>query len=463
MKPTTISVCLLVLASAAGTPAQAVTDEDIYASLRISLTPPGARAAGMGGAAIAWVDDAAASRINPARLASLTAPQALFEGRHRDYDSFSGGTHQIRFDPMINPYAGTTFSSRSSPEGGAVPALLSFAYPLPFAASVVLGVSRSEVLDLTSAASSVTRTVPLSAPQTPSGGDEVLRVSRGTLDMKVELYDLSAGWRLAPTLSVGGSLVVGRLDLSSATTGLLADPLQLTGPGMSDPRFDSGSTEPLVRTVSDGSDTDLAYSFGVSWKALQSLTLATAYRRGARFEVPGSSLDLVTRVKESFSNVVKLPDAAVVGVAWTRGDLTLALDVERVENSDLLEGMREGENVLTRSDFVRRVSYDLQDATEARLGLEHRRSYPTWTLALRGGAYTEHDSRIDLRRISGDVGALQGQSQAMSQGDFFPEGQTQLHVTMGAGARFHNLSVDFGIDLSDPLTQVAAAATYSFR
>jgi len=64
MKPTTISVCLLVLASAAGTPAQAVTDEDIYASLRISLTPPGARAAGMGGAAIAWVDDAAASRIN---------------------------------------------------------------------------------------------------------------------------------------------------------------------------------------------------------------------------------------------------------------------------------------------------------------------------------------------------------------------------------------------------------------
>lgn len=460
----------LVLVTLTASPAGAMTDEDIYGALRFPFNAPGGRASAMGGAGVALVDDSSAARFNPARLASINTPEFVVEAGRSSYASTFTSSGLIRFDPSVNPFAGMSFETTSSAGSGTTPAYLSFAYPLKVGGRpLVVALSRTEVLNLDLDARSLNRTTPLSAPVAPGAGDEVVRISRGTLDADLELYDFAAGWRLTPTFSVGGSLVAGRLRLSSETVGLLADPLQFTGPGMSDPRFSGTMPAPLSVTRSSGSDMDFAFSFASWWRPHHTISVAAVYRQGARFGIPSTSRNLSTSTSASFSNVVSQPDTAVVGVAWTpfdrnpsaaRQSLVFTLDLERVAYSDLLRGMRAGENVLTRSDFVRKVSYTASDATEAHLGMEFRRSFPSWTLALRGGLYTRQDGGPHLDRASGDVGALQGQSRAMKQGDFFRDRGTEWHETLGAGARFYSFSLDVAADLSDSVDRVVASLTY---
>src|SRR5437867_9127908 len=67
----------------------ALTDEDVYGALRIPFITPGGRIAAMGGAGLALVDDVAATRLNPARLAAVGAPEALVEGMMASYPTRS--------------------------------------------------------------------------------------------------------------------------------------------------------------------------------------------------------------------------------------------------------------------------------------------------------------------------------------------------------------------------------------
>ncbi|HEY3175377.1 MAG TPA: hypothetical protein VGK94_06390 [Candidatus Polarisedimenticolia bacterium] len=464
-----------ILCATSGIPAFAITDEEIYGALRFPRALPGARTAGMGGAGLALVEDPAASRINPARLASIGDPELLLEGRMRQSDDASGDSDLVLFDadPNGHPFAGTSTSARAGMDGGASASALGFAYPLRLTRPLVLSFSRVEGLDIGIGLSSVTRTTPPSVPVTPGGGDEVLRISRGRLDLDMELYNLAAGWRLTPTFSVGGTFVVGTMKISSETVGLLADPLQITRAGMFDPRFSGPCAEPLYVTTSDGSDTGLGFVFGSAWKPIPSLAVATAYRRGPRFELSAESRDLSLATRSSFTNVVKVPDAAAAGLAWTpflshpsavMQSLTFALDLERVEYSDLLDGLREREGILTRADVASNVSYDIGDAVEVRFGVEALRSFSTWTLALRGGLYTEHDQRLHLDGITDDPNSpLAGQGKALREGGFLlPDGRTDWHATLGAGARLYALCWDLAIDLSDSAAQVVLTGVYRF-
>jgi len=463
---------VLILNVAVAPRADAVTDEEIYTGLRFPLQPPGARLAAMGGAGLALVDDAAAARVNPARLGAINAPEIVIEGSMRSSSTVSTDSDFTRFDPSINPFAGTGFSTTVTDDGRTAPAYFSYAHPLKvLSRPLVVAFSRFQAVDVSLDARSASRTTPLSAPPVPSGGDNVLRISEGQLDAEVVLYDLAAGWRLTPTFAVGASLTAGRLSLSSETTGLLSDPLQFTGPGMSDPRFSGPAAAPLSRTRSDGTDTDFAFSFGAWWRPHPAVSVGTTYHRGPRFGIPATSRDLSAMTRERFTNVVKQPDTEAAGIVWTPfyrsasanlQTLTFALDLERIEYGDVLEGLRAGENVLTRSDFVRRVEYTADDALETHLGVEYRQSFLTWTLALRAGGYTEHDAGLRLSSASGDVGALQGQSRAMEEDGFLPGQHTRAHATFGAGARFYSLGFDVALDVSEHVHQLAASMTWRF-
>ncbi len=464
---------VLALGAAAASPVVAITDEEIYRHLQIPSVAPGARAAAMGGASLALSDDAAASRINPARLTAIDDPELVVEAGFPSSDSGSRSSDLTRFDRSINPFAGSRYEGAFSADGGVNLGLLSYAHPLKLDRPLVLGISRTLGIDLSLTAQAKSRTTPVSAPVTPSGGDEVTRISRGRLDADMALYNLAAGWRITPTFSAGGALVVGRLDLSAESEGLLADPLQFTVIGMTDPRFTGTAPEPLARTISDGSDTAFAFSFGTYWKPLRTLGVAAVFRRGPRFEIPSHSEDLSAGGgSESFTNVVKVPDRAALGVAWTPfvrhpstrlQSLTFTCDVERVQYEDLLEGLRTGEDVLTRSDFVRKVSYTIEDATEVHLGGEYRISFLTWTLAIRGGLYTLEDPALHLQHASGDSPGLEGESKALQSSGFLDGDDAQVRGTLGMGARFYSLSFDVAADVGEEAARVAASVSYLFR
>ncbi|HKY33245.1 MAG TPA: hypothetical protein VJV23_11960 [Candidatus Polarisedimenticolia bacterium] len=464
----------LILSSLAPLPpAFALTDEEIYSALRLPVVLPGARTAAMGRAGLALVDDPAALRINPARLAALGHRQGAFELRRDEAGDQSGRSSFVASDPGGgNPFAGARAASSSREDAGYRPLFLGYAHPLELLGRpLVAAVGRTEALDAALTARTTSTVVPISAPVAPDSGAEVTLVSEGSLQARVALWEAGAGWRITPSFAAGAALSFGTLDLNASTTGSLSDPLQLTGPGMVDPRFGAPVPSPLRSTRTSGSDTDLAVSFGAWWKPASALSVATVFRQGARFDLEGRSRDQVPGGSTPFSTRLELPDTAAVGLAWTplRGhpsaalqSLTLVLDVERVSRGGLASGVREGVNVLTSPMAVRTVTYESEDVTEARLGVEVRRSLPSWTLAVRGGLYTERVSAVRAVRIAGDVPPLEGHAEALSEAGFFEDEDDELHATLGAGFAFYALTLDLGADLSGEGSRFTASASYRF-
>jgi len=449
--------------------AAAITDEEAYRDLTLAGTPAGSRAAGMGGAGLALIDDPAGVILNPARLASITHRSGLIGLAARMFDDRSSATGRLRPDRSINPYAGTSVTAGASADEPVGAALLAYAHPFGFRRPIVLGVSRERVLDLSITASTRARTTPLSAPVTPSGGDEVLMVSKGDLDLSMTRYDLGAGWRITPQFSVGGAVVVGMLDLSSRSKGSLADPLQFTVPGMFDPRFSGSAPATLIEVRADGSDTSVAYRFGAWWRAAPGVSLATAFARGNRFSVPGVRRDRLSGSRDPFDDVLKVPDRASLGIAWNPfvrrasarlQSLTIACDLERVQYSDLLDGFASRRTIMTDRRFVRRVRFAAEDATEVRLGAEYEQKFVTWTLVVRGGAYTAHDGRVHLAGASGEPVALEGFGRALEESEAYARDDMEMHATLGAGARFYGFTLDGAIDLSGSGTRAMVSTTF---
>ena len=73
-------------------PAQALTDEEVYRTLRFQVSPPGARIMGMGGAGIAVADDPGAAYTNPAGLAYLDRPQVMMSFKGTSFDDTAMST-----------------------------------------------------------------------------------------------------------------------------------------------------------------------------------------------------------------------------------------------------------------------------------------------------------------------------------------------------------------------------------
>ncbi len=410
--------------------------------LEFSFSNPGARSLGFGGAFVALADDATAAFSNPAGLVQLLRPEVSIEGRAWSFSTPFTASGRVEGQPSgigVDTQAGLS-TARSSDEAAAV-AFLSFVYPRKWGS---LALYRHQLASF----ESLSETNGLFGGEAGPAARRFLD-RRGTTDVDVVSYGVSAAYRVSDTLSLGAGLAYfdGAMLLTTATFRPDDDSAAA--------RFAESSylaERGFARTSVTLDDADWGVSAGFLWSLSDSWRLGGVYRQGPALGIdaevfagpalgapipPGA---LIARASSRF----QIPDVYALGIAFrsASGAFTASLEWDRVENSSVIDGLDPG--IAAVEDLV------LDDADELHLGGEYvfLRSSPL--TALRLGVWLDPDHRL---RYRGD----DPYSAALLQA-----GDDEIHVAAGLGLAFESFQVDLGADFSDLRNTVSISAIYSF-
>jgi len=217
---------------------------------------------------------------------------------------------------------------------------------------------------------------------------------------------------------------------------ILADPRD-NGPANFDAPFFTRTS-----TFADGSA--VAGNLGLIWETTYSWRFAIAYRQGPEFRIQQNIFGQIS------SGRFHLPDQYVAGAAFQpTSALTISTEFDRVTYSSLL-----------RHNNLQQFGFDLQDGTEARLGMEYvfflgDPIKPT-RLALMAGAWSDPDHRLSFSRpvvVTNDL----------FRRAYFPtRGGRKNHISAGIGANFGSFQVDAGCDRSSDLSTCGLSAVMRF-
>ena len=458
-----------MLAAGFATPASAITDEEVFRTLRFSVATPGARAMGMGGASIALADDPGAVFSNPAGLGFLDRPQAMLDFRGSALDD-TAESHPGDFllGGLKTPASGTILLEE---DGVVSPHFLGYAHPI--GDSWTIAVARHEWLsqERDSFASYTSTAFPTFEASAPGVSREALS-SVGQLDLLMDVYSFAAAWAPAERVSLGLTVSAARLDVVAGVDNFTYAILDANGNGTPDTFL-----KPVdYRTEIDDSDVQLSFEAGVLWRPMDTLALGAVYREGPQF-------DLVERVRQDgvraadlrdnlvargigntdgeFFTTFAIPDSYGIGVAFGPylqsrggGGLTIALDAVHVEYADLLDGYVAGlNNQLFTTDSVG-VTVLLEDETEFHFGIGY-----SWTVGynnsihVRAGAYSDPDHSIVTAGRGAGLGAQAGRDDVW-------------HGTLGGGFTlkrgFYSFELDMAADISDLGEQYFGSALFKF-
>ena len=459
-----------MLAAGFAMPASALTDEEVYRTLRFSVAVPGARAMGMGGASIAIADDPGAVYSNPAGLGFLDRPQAMLDFRGSAFDD-TAESHPGDFllGGLKTPATGTILLEE---DGVVSPHFLGYAHPI--GDSFTLAFSRHEWLSQErDSFSTYTSTFPgITFENSAPGVSREALASVGQLDMLMDVYSVAAAWAPAERISLGVTLSAARLDVVSGVDTYTYAILDANGNGTADTLL-----KPVdYRTEIDDSDVQLSFEAGVLWRPMDTLALGLVYREGPQFDlqervrqdgVRAAELraNLAARgigdVNGNFNNSFAIPDSYGLGVAFGPylqsrggGGLTIALDAVHVEYADLLDGYVAGLNNQLFATDSTGVTVMIEDETEFHFGIGY-----SWTVGynnsihVRGGAYSDPDHSIVTAGRGSGIGAQLGRDDVW-------------HGTLGAGFTlkrgFYSFELDMAADVSDLGEQYFGSALFKF-
>lgn len=423
------------LLASAGAPAQ-----EVIAPLEISLSSPGARSLGFGGAFVALADDATAAYANPAGLVQLLRPEVSIELRHwRHSTPFtkSGRVENLPSGFGIDTTVGVR--SGSSEYDTTAVSFMSVTYPR---GDWSVALFRHQYADLGFA----------SETQGLFGGGTSccqtrLYDQRATSDLNIVGYGLAAAHRINDRLDIGlGATYYDASHVATATAF----------------RFDDDSVESIFAPnsyltsrvdrsqVNAVQDTDWALTAGFLWRPSGHWSVGGVYRQGLEVDLsaeetvgealaadlgvpPGTLLFRATGIP------VRLPDAYGLGMAYQGldGRLTLSFQWERVEYSDIPDS-------LDLDDQVR------DDTDELHFGVEYVFIGSTPVVAVRLGAWREPAHQ--MRAVSDDpfLRAL------------LPRGRDQVHYAAGLGVAMRRFQVDLAVDFADRLDTVSLSMIYNF-
>jgi hypothetical protein len=196
-------------------PATAAAQQGIV-PLQLSVSDPGARSMGFGGAFVALGDDATAAFANPAGLVQLLKPEISVEGRHRSYSEPYTRAGRIEGQPTgIGIDTLDSLQTARSHEDIAGLSFLSFAYPME---NWSLAFFRHEYARHEFTADTQGLFGPGSACCEPRYVDQ-----RATSELDFLSYGFSAAWRVSDEFDVGLGLVYHDASLVSNVSQFFPD------------------------------------------------------------------------------------------------------------------------------------------------------------------------------------------------------------------------------------------------
>lgn len=468
--------------------AHALTDEDLFRDFRFQFGAPGARATALGGAFVGIADDATASVANPAGLTALKTAQFFVDVRYAGddgADTVESSVGSLTVNPVTGerdlPYLRLT--SQGQTDTSIVPDFIAFAWPFELGSKgrrLVVSGSRQVILSVDREAEGTESRFAFDTfPNTVSDTGDVVAYSvaapvTGSSATNVVYWSASAAFQVHQDFSVGATVSYANLDIEANSSTQVNDPLQLfLDP--THPRLPSQPALDFYQTAVDGTDTGFAYSLGVQWNPVSSFGGAVApwrfgavYGKGVEFGVPETTT-LNGLPGPSFENVIVVPDRYAVGASYALGTRWLfALQLERIEYSDQLDGFQSGVNFFTSArvadeaytiDPAKTVTFDVDDGTFVRIGTEYLLSLGQGKqdLAVRAGYYRSPDDRIRMTEFnSTDAGVNEMYISA------FPPGSAENHFTAGVGYALGSSSFHLAVDAADSGTQIVASYVLTF-
>jgi long-subunit fatty acid transport protein len=487
------TVSVLLLAFVQGNESWALTDEQIFRDLGFNFVNPGARSLGMGGAFIAVGNDVTAGTANPAALRTVERMELLadFRSVRPQATVVEGDPVDLSALPVALPLIDVTGGAEAADDE--LLSFFGFAFPLQ-RGRTTLSLSRNVVLDTSTTLQDSTNRLRFAFEDypiwvNPDGGAgmntptveqyAVQSTTGGGLTAELVHYDLSAGIDLGSDLSVGVTATLAELDMRSTLQSTASDPRGLLE--TINPRVDAdqdGLFEDVITTSSvNGSDSAFGFSLGLHYQPDSRSALGVApvrfglvYHKGAELSVRQQQMEgqIVTA---TFENILNVPDRIGFGVAGELGAeraWRLALDVEHVKYSDLLDGFRTGVSSLTSGivdpdslslDPDADVRFDVDDAVVVRAGAEYGfEAGSDWRLAVRAGGYSAPDDGIRMTAFNSTDDAV---NQAYLAA--FGGGDDETHLTAGVSARSPGgFELHLAGDFADDGDQILLTVRYMF-
>jgi long-subunit fatty acid transport protein len=395
-----LSLLAGLVALPAGARAQETPTRNGPPPVQYNFAPPGARSLAMGASFIGLADDATASESNPAGLTILTRPEF---SAHFRYTSFETNAP--------NTVTGEGFSSFKDSVGS--PSFFSLVYPMKNAA---FSLSYQRAADYKSHS--------FFDGVFPTQDGELANYDQVETSFRVENTGLSAGFKLGPHLSIGGSARLTRvaLDGLQRTTFPFADAFGFL------PAF-------LVRqyVAPDVAKSEFTWNAGVLFTPVSKISIGGVYKKGAKYDF---NADFVTDTVDSSNTPqdfertnqplpIRIPDVYGGGLAVRPTESwTILADVIEVRYSQADPGPGY-QNIYQLFGEGGREA--LKDATELHLGTEYTWGGGSdWLFAVRAGYYSDpdHDGLAGLN-------------------------SKQNHGTFGGGVVFKNrLQIDIAANLA---------------
>lgn len=423
-----VAVVLIGLGLTGGR-ALALTDEEVFRDFRFNMINPGARSLALGGAFISLADDATAAQANPSGLSYLATQEYFIELRGVDNGTHVANLQENPAGVQIDVLTGSQLDDVRN---------ITFASAVFPIKKFTLGVSRQIVID------NQATTLNTFSLQFSGGipGTAAIQAS-GALDVSQTNFNLSGGFRVNDRLALGASVAFANLDVRSDVDSVIFDPTgNISGTPILQPTLN-------LRTRIDDGDSAIGFTIGALFKPAEVFGVGAVYRRAPKFKVteeiiPGG-LDVFgvqAALGDSFENEFNVPDSYGIGASWRpKNLLTLALDIERTEYSDLVDNYLPGVNTLTAFD----AKFVANDATDFRLGAEYVFQLKNGVLlAPRVGAFTQSDNTVHAVRTG--TGAFATPSS-------FPGRDRETHGAFGLGINIGRQQVDLAADIGTSVNE----------
>jgi long-subunit fatty acid transport protein len=416
----------------------AQTNERIYEDLDFRFVTPGARAVGMGKTFIGLADDATAADSNPAGMSNLLEQEFSFEFIRTQI------THQ-----RLSPSADADYHTFG--DTLVTPSFLSYVVPVK---NATLSFFIHSVQDYR-------ETFGFDGREIVDGRGPTGRIGEdgafGTIAIESQDYGMSGAYIVSPWLSVGGSLTYSVLKVAAQSRS-------------GAPSLINGVFRPInPRNGSDTIDDDAKWSgvFGVLLKPHRTVSIGARYHPRTTFNLLTTLFGAFRYAEDTAGERILsgerhevdyvMPTRIGAGVSWrVVPQLTLLSDWQRVNYSeritrnflivDFLDPAARISDGGASRGCLQPCTFSMPDVSEYHFGSEYRWYRPAFTVALRGGIFTDPDHRLTFtsgvntenRASTPDDGYTVDLADRLFNFRFNREQQVRTGYTFGGGVAFGN-------------------------